>query len=168
MKYFSKDNIISFNIFIIFICVFSFSCSHFPRNDNKNIEYSNKFYIGTASTDNFQILIKDILLNNDYHIEYYDNGPISSYITTRWKIRDSYPGELDKGYLEAKTKIFIKGRIKSDSFELNNRFKYECYMEVKNLVYDGNDYIIYNEDENFQNEIIKIVEECRQNFSYNK
>ena len=168
MKYFSKKNKISFSIFIIFISVLNFSCTSFTRNVNKNIEYSNKFYIGTASTDNFQILIKDILLNNDYHIEYYDNGPISSYITTRWKIRDPYQGELDKGYLDAKTKIFIQGRIKSDSFKINNRFKYECYMEVKNLVFDGNDYIIFNEDENFQNEIIKVVEELRQNFSYTK
>ena len=62
-------------------------------------------------------------------------------MTTRWKIRDPNTDELGKGFLEARTRIYITGRIKSGTYDLYNKFRYDCYLEVKNQVFNGEEYI---------------------------
>ena len=69
---------------------------HLAPFGKRNSEIVNKYYLGRAGTDNFQELIEEILLRYDYQIEYFDNGPISSYMTTRWKIRDPNIDEISR------------------------------------------------------------------------
>ena len=45
-------------------------------------------------------------MDYNYHIEEYDNGPISSYLVTRWKIKEPNEYERDKNFKESKTKVF--------------------------------------------------------------
>ena len=49
---------------------------------------TNKYYIGRADTKTFQKIVEKVLLDFNYHIKEYDNGPTSSLIGTQWKIND--------------------------------------------------------------------------------
>ena len=84
---------------------------------------------------------------------------------TKWKIRNPYYDEIEKGYLDAKTKIIINGLIDNSSFTKNNKFSYDCYMEVKNFVYNGEDYIEYYEDDDFKEEIRLIIDSLSSLFN---
>ena len=75
---------------------------------------SQKYYIGSANTMNYQTVIKDILLEYGYYIDEYEQDAYSSNIITKWNVREPYPAELDLPNLDAKTLIMIKG------FEINN------------------------------------------------
>jgi len=118
---------------------------------------SNKYYIGRADTENFQENIKKILLDFDYHIEEYDNGPISSYIFTHWKVREPCPNEIDAGFEDAKTRLIINGMIDNASFTRNNGFSYECFLVVENYLFDGKDYVQYYEDGLLKEEVLTMV-----------
>jgi hypothetical protein len=135
----------------------SISCSSIITGNKGNEDSSNKYFIGRADTENFQESVKQILLEFDYHIEQYDNGPISSYIVTHWKVREPYPDEIDAGFEDAKTRLVITGMIDNSSFKRNNGFSYDCFLEVENHVFDGKDYVHYYEDEQFKNEIGDMV-----------
>ena len=41
---------------------------------------TQKYYLGTASTKNFQTFIKDILLENGYYIDEYEQDAYSSHL----------------------------------------------------------------------------------------
>ena len=100
----------------------------FQSEPNKN---TSKHYIGRASTETFQQTVEKILLDYNYHIEEYDNGPTSSYLVTRWKIRDAIETDGENKFEESKTKLIITGMIDNQSFEKNNGFSYECFLEVR-------------------------------------
>ena len=155
-------------LFLLSFFLFELGCLHLAPFVKRNSEHVNKYYLGRAGTDNFQELIEEILLRNNYQIEYFDNGPISSYMTTRWKIRDPNTDELGKGFLEARTRIYITGRIKSGTYDLYNKFRYDCYLEVKNQVFNGEEYVDYYKDKNFRNDVEKIVNDLRTNLDYEK
>ena len=135
----------------------SISCSSIITGNKGNEGSSNKYFIGRADTENFQENIKKILLDFDYHIEEYDNGPISSYIFTHWKIREPYPNEIDAGFEDAKTRLIINGMIDNASFTRNNGFSYECFLVVENYLFNGKDYVQYYEDGLLKEEVLTMV-----------
>ena len=100
----------------------------------------------------------------NYHIEEYDNGPTSAYMVTRWKIRETGEFEAENKYEESKTKLIVTGMIDNQSFERNNRFSYECFLEVRNFIYDGNTFVPYYDNIQLKEEIISIVNRFLQQF----
>ena len=129
---------------------------------------SNKYFIGRANTENFQKMIEEILLEFDYYIEEFDNGPTSSYIITRWKIREASDDSSSTGFKESKTRLIINGMIDNQSFEKNNGFSYDCFLEVRNFVYNGKDFVPFYEDAELNDEVIRLVERFATSLSIEK
>ena len=123
---------------------------------------TQKYYLGTASTKNFQTLIKDILLENGYYIDEYEQDAYSSNMITKWNVREPVPAELDLGYLDAKTRIMINGLVINNSYSQNGGFSYECYLKYRNLVYNGSEYVEFYNSPILLGNIESIVKEIRK------
>ena len=152
----------------LFICavIFQLGCFLFDDRKDPNSSLKQKYYLGTSSPSNFQMIVENILLYHDYSIESYDNNQTATIISTMWKVIEPDHQNIDTLTLEIKTKLLIEGRIISDSFSKENGFDYECYLYVKNLSFIGNEYIeLYNDSLSSKN-IHQIVEEFRKNFNY--
>ena len=128
----------------------------------------DKHYIGKGDTENFHRGIESVLFQFGYQIEEYDNGPTASYVTTGWKIRDPYADEIEKGFLEIKTRIIINGIVDNSSFSSINSFSYDCFMEVRNFVFDGEKYIEYHDDKHLKEEVNYIIKSFSYFFSNEK
>ena len=150
-------------LLVNFSMLFILSCFSFPQN-SKVLTAPYKEFLGSASPANYQRIIEEVLLNNNYHIETFDNTQTGAFITTKWKVRDPYPAELDLGYQDVKTKIIITGSIDTQSFSSENNYRYDCYMEVKNLAYDGSVYIESYESPLFKQEMDLISKVIFNNF----
>ena len=137
----------------------------FQSEPNKN---TNKYYIGRANTGTFQQTVEKVLLDYNYHIEEYDNGPTSSYLVTRWKIKEAIESGEENKFEESKTKLIITGMIDNQSFERNNGFSYECFLEVRNFVYDGNTFVPDYKNHQLKEEINSIVKGFIQTFEIKK
>ena len=137
----------------------------FQSEPNKN---TNKYYIGRANTETFQQTVEKILLDYNYHIEEYDNGPTSSYLVTRWKIRETILSNEENKFEESKTKLIITGMIDNQSFERNNGFSYECFLEVRNFIYDGSTFVPNYSNQLLGEEIRSIVKSFIQTFEKKK
>ena len=137
----------------------------FQIEPNKN---TNKYYIGRANTGTFQQTVEKVLLDYNYHIEEYDNGPTSSYLVTRWKIKEAIESDEENKFEESKTKLIITGMIDNQSFERNNGFSYECFLEVRNFVYDGNTFVPDYKNHLLKEEINSIVKGFIQTFEIKK
>ncbi len=137
----------------------------FTSSDSK---VNNKYFIGRANTENFQKTIEEILLEFDYHIEEFDNGPTSSYIITRWKIREASDDSSNTVFKESKTRLIINGMIDNQSFEKNNGFSYDCFLEVRNFVYYGEEFVPFYEDAELNDEVIRLVEKFASSLSIEK
>ena len=105
--------------------------------NKENIPFN--YYFGVGTTADYQTIVNEVLLDNNYHIENYENKTTSAHIITRWNIRAPYPAETDAGFFHSKTRIFITATIDNGTCSKNNGFSYECYMKVLNLVYSGHD-----------------------------
>ena len=129
-----------------------------------------KYYLGVATPANYQTVVKEILLENNYHIENYENNAKSANIITRWNIRAPYPAETDAGFFDSKTKIFITAIIDNSTFSKNHGFSYECYMEVLNHVYSGRDreYIEFYNVPLLKSQMEHIAHTISENFTNNK
>lgn len=125
-----------FNIYSLCIS----SCFLIPQN-SEIVNTPYKEYLGSATPANYQKIVEEVLLDHNYHIESFDNSQTGTFITTRWNVRAPYPLELELGYQDAKTKIKVIGAIDTESFSSINNYRYDCYIEVKNLVYNGRTYI---------------------------
>lgn len=151
---------------IIGICITLFpGCSLIKSLQSDSNKTVNKYYIGRANTETFQQVVEKVLLEYNYHIEEYDNGPTSSFLVTRWKIRETEEFEAENKYEESKTKLIITGMIDNQSFERNNGFSYECFLEVRNFIYDGNTFVPDYKNIQLNNEINEIVNKFIQTFA---
>jgi len=144
-----------------------FSVSN-KAGEQKNIPF--KYYLGVATPANYQTAVKEVLLDNNYHIEHYENNATSAIIITRWNIRTPYPAETDEGFFDSKTRIFITAIIDNSTFSKNNGFGYECYMEVLNHVYSGRDreYVEFYNVPLLKSEMDHIAQTLSDNFENNK
>ena len=58
--------------------------------------------------------------------------------------------------------------IDNQSFERNNGFSYECFLEVRNFVYDGNTFVPDYKNHQLKEEINSIVKGFIQTFEIKK
>ena len=145
-------------------------CFALSNNPGKQENISFKYYLGVATPANYQTIVNEVLLDNNYHIENYENNATSSHIITRWNIRAPYPAEADAGFFDSKTRIFITAIIDNSTFSKNNDFGYECYMEVLNHVYSGRDreYVEFYNVPLLKSEMDHIAQTLSENFTNNK
>ena len=136
--------------------------------EQENIPF--KYYLGVATPSNYQTIVNKVLLDNNYHIENYENNATSSHIITRWNIREPYPAETDAGFFDSKTRIFITAIIDNSTFSKNNGFGYDCYMEVLNHVYSGRDreYVEFYNVPLLKSEMDHIAQTLSANFTNDK
>tara|TARA_Y100000590_G_scaffold417181_1_gene516652 strand:- start:142 stop:672 length:531 start_codon:yes stop_codon:yes gene_type:complete len=123
---------------------------------------SQKYYIGSANTTNYQTVIKDILLKYGYHVDEYEQDAYSSNMITKWNVREPFPAEEDLGHLDAKTRIMINGLVINNSYSRNGGFSYECYLRYSNLVFNGSEYVEFYNSPILLNNIESMVEEIRK------
>ena len=58
--------------------------------------------------------------------------------------------------------------IDNQSFERNNGFSYECFLEVRNFIYDGNIFVPNYTNNQLKEEISSIVKRFIQTFKSKK
>ena len=58
--------------------------------------------------------------------------------------------------------------IDNQSFEKNNGFSYDCFLEVRNFVYNGKDFVPFYEDAELNDEVIILVEKFASSLSIEK
>ena len=145
-------------------------CFAVSNNAGKQEKIAFKYYLGVATPANYQTVVKEVLLENNYHIENYENDATSAQIITRWNIRAPYPAETDAGFFDSKTRIFITAIIDNSTFSKNNGFGYECYMEVLNHVYSGRDreYVEFYNVPLLKSEMEHIAQTLSANFTNDK
>jgi len=153
-----RNKLIILNIIIIPLLT---GCGFLINKQHINSD-TQKYYLGIASTKNFQTFIKNILLENGYYIDEYDQDAYSSNMITKWNVREPFPAELDLGYLDAKSRIMINGLVINNSYSQNGGFNYECYLRYRNLVYNGSEYVEFYNSPTLLINIESMVEEIRK------
>ena len=158
-----RNKLIVLNIIIIPLIA---GCGFLIKKESVSGD-SQKYYIGSANTMNYQTIIKDILLEYGYHIDEYEQDAYSSNMITKWNVRDPFPGEEDLGHLDAKTRIMINGLVINNSYSRNGGFSYECYLRYSNLVFNGTEYVEFYNSPILLNNIESMVEEIRKALLHN-
>ena len=94
----------------------------------------------------------------------YENSQLASEVLTKWKIKDPFIAEKNMGFLESKVRIKIRGEILTDSFSLRGGYKYNCFLEIENVGYKDNQYILIPHCEEFEKYTQMIVNHLREKF----
>ncbi len=160
MRLFKK--IIQISFLLLFIgCYTNF------KNKRNDEEYSLRYHLGTATSAYFQKSVQEIIVLYGYSVKEYTSYGNYQIADTYWKNRDLYPTELDKGFLEAKTKLlFTASNDRVDSFEYDANL-FSCYLDIVNKCFDGNKWIEYNDGPELQLSLDSIVEEIKNEFIFN-
>ena len=160
-----KKIIIKLSYLILYIS-FPISCIPFNLSNNHAFSYTDQiFFLGRANTKNFQITCEEILQFYGYYIDTYQNDQLSSQVTTKWRVRDPYESESRTGFLEAKTRIVIKGEIISNTFTRNNGYTYNCFLLYENVGYKNNRYVLINDTPELKLDLQVIVNHLKDKYS---
>ena len=131
------------------------------RNDESN---SLRYHLGTTTSAYFQKSVQEIVVLYGYSVKEYTNYGNYQIADTYWKNRDPYPTELDKGFLEANTKLlFTASNDRLDSFEYDANL-FSCYLDIVNRCFDGDKWIEYNDGPELQSSLDSITEEIKNEF----
>jgi len=160
MRLFKK--IIQISFLLLFIgCYTNF------KNKRNDEEYSLRYHLGTATSAYFQKSVQEIIVLYGYSVKEYTSYGNYQIADTYWKNRDLYPTESDKGFLEAKTKLFFTAsNDRLDSFEYDANL-FSCYLDIVNKCFDGDRWIEYNDGPELQLSLDSIVEEIKNEFIFN-
>ena len=155
----SFKKIIQISLFLLFIgCYTSFENK--PNDENNALRY----HLGTTTSAYFQNSVQEIVVLYGYSIKEYTSYGNYQIADTYWKIRDPYPTESDKGFLEAKTKLlFTATNDRLDSFEYDANL-FTCYLDIINSCFDGKKWIEYNDGPELELSLDSIVEEIKNEF----
>ena len=154
--------IIRFSFLLLFIgCYTSFENK--PNDENNALRY----HLGTTTSAYFQNSVQDIVVMYGYSIKEYTSYGNYQIADTYWKIRDPYPTESDKGFLEAKTKLlFTASNDRLDSIEYDPNL-FTCYLDIINSCFDGKKWIEYNDGPELQLSLDSIADEINNEFLMN-
>ena len=154
--------VIRFSFLLLFIgCYTSFENK--PNHGSDSLRY----HLGTTTSAYFQNSVQDIVVLYGYSIKEYTSYGNYQIADTYWKIRDPYPTESDKGFLEAKTKLlFTATNDRLDSFEYDANL-FTCYLDIINSCFDGKKWIEYNDGPELQLSLDSIAEEINNEFLMN-
>ena len=169
-NYFSHFSLNYLNLVFFFLIIYInlfFSC--FPSlrtNEEEIFQQNQKYYLGRGHTGNFQTICEEILQYYGYYIDSYDNDYLSTQISTKWRVREPYKSETTIGFLDAKTKILIKGETLTDSYTINNGYSYNCFLLYQNVGYKNNGYILINDTPELKKDLEVIITHLREKFDY--
>jgi len=154
--------IIQFSFLLLFIgCYTSFENK--PNHGSNSLRY----HLGTTTSAYFQNSVQEIVVLYGYSIKEYTSYGNYQIADTYWKIRDPYPTESDKGFLEAKTKLlFTATNDRLDSFEYDANL-FTCYLDIINSCFDGKKWIEYNDGPELQLSLDSIADEINNEFLMN-
>jgi len=154
--------IIQFSFLLLFIgCYTSFENK--PNHGSNSLRY----HLGTTTSAYFQNSVQEIVVLYGYSIKEYTSYGNYQIADTYWKIRDPYPTESDKGFLEAKTKLlFTATNDRLDSFEYDANL-FTCYLDIINSCFDGEKWIEYHDGPELQLSLDSIAEEINNEFLMN-
>ena len=156
-------------IIILFFSIFSVSLvsSCVPFLYNKTFFMSSEkgvYFLGQTDTRYFQLTCEEVLPFYGFQIDIYENSQLVSEVLTKWKIKDPFIAEKNMGFLESKVRIKIRGEILTDSFSLRGGYKYNCFLEIENVGYKDNQYILIPHCEEFETFTQMIVNHLREKF----
>ena len=154
--------IIQFSFLLLFIgCYTNFENK--PNHGSNSLRY----HLGTTTSAYFQKSVQDIVVMYGYSVKEYTSYGNYQIADTYWKIRDPYPTESDKGFLEAKTKLlFTATNDRLDSFEYDANL-FTCYLDIINSCFDGEKWIEYHDGPELQLSLDSIAEEINNEFLMN-
>ena len=163
-------NILNKNInitaFLGCVLIIQIGCYNIKNKKSQDYEIDQKYFLGISSPSLFQITVESVFLDNGYSIDSYNNNQTATTVSSKWKVSEYSPQQLDNQILETKTKILVEGKIISNSFSINNGFHYECFLYIKNMGFKNNQYVeLYNDSLSFE-KVYQIVEEFRRTFDY--
>ena len=155
--------------FILFLFIFSLSLtsSCLPISLNKNLFTNSEtgvYFLGQTDTRYFQLTCEEVLPFYGFQIDMYENNQLASEVLTKWKIKDPFMAEKKMGFLESKVRIKIRGEILTESFSLKGGYKYNCFLEIENVGYKDNQYILIPNCEEFDKYTKMIVNHLREKF----
>lgn len=154
--------VIRFSFLLLFIGCYT-SLENKPNHGSNSLRY----HLGTTTSAYFQNSVQEIVVLYGYSIKEYTSYGNYQIADTYWKIRDPYPTESDKGFLEAKTKLlFTASNDRVDSFEYDANL-FSCYLDIINRCYDGEKWIEYNDGPELQLSLDSISEEIKNEFIFN-
>ena len=154
--------VIRFSFLLLFI-----GCYTSLENNSNDETNSLRYHLGTTTSAYFQNSVQEIVVLYGYSIKEYTSYGNYQIADTYWKIRDPYPTESDKGFLEAKTKLlFTATNDRLDSFEYDANL-FTCYLDIINSCFDGKKWIEYNDGPELQLSLDSIAEEINNEFLMN-
>jgi hypothetical protein len=154
--------VIRFSFLLLFIGCYT-SLENKPNHGSNSLRY----HLGTTTSAYFQNSVQEIVVLYGYSIKEYTSYGNYQIADTYWKIRDPYPTESDKGFLEAKTKLlFTATNDRLDSFEYDANL-FTCYLDIINSCFDGKKWIEYNDGPELQLSLDSISEEIKNEFIFN-
>ena len=156
-------------IFILFFSIFSLSLtsSCLPFSFDKNLFINSEtgvYFLGQTDTRYFQLTCEEVLPFYGYQIDMYENSQLVSEVLTKWKIKDPFIAEKNMGFLESKVRIKIRGEILTESFSLRGGYKYNCFLEIENVGFKDNQYILIPHCEEFEKYTQMIVNHLKEKF----
>lgn len=161
-----KYNLIKIYLSVSIFSVFGCYLINNQNNEQRLINNKQKYFLGYSSTAEYEKSIENGMLFYGFVIENYENNQTANHITTKWKIRDPFPYEIELGYLEIKTKLIIEGVILSDSYSKNNGFNYKCFLYIHNSGYKNGKYTEYYDNLFLEEELNNILSYFRNEFNY--
>ena len=157
-------------IFILLLPIFSLvlTSSCLPLLFNNNLFMNSEmgvYFLGQTDTRYFQLTCEEVLPFYGFQIDMYENSKLTSEVQTKWKIKDPFEAEKNMGFLESKVRIKIRGEILTESFSSRGGYKYNCFLEIENVGFKDNQYILIPNCEEFEKYIQMIVNHLREKFS---
>ena len=157
-------------IFILLLSIFSLvaTSSCLPFSFNKNLFMNSEmgvYFLAQTDTRYFQLTCEEVLPFYGFQIDMYENSKLTSEVLTKWKIKDPFEAEKNMGFLESKVRIKIRGEILTESFSSRGGYKYNCFLEIENVGFKDNQYILIPNCEEFEKYIQMIVNHLREKFS---
>ena len=154
--------IIRISFLLLFIGCYTSTGSKYNHESNPL-----RYHLGTTTSAYFQNSVQEIVVLYGYSVKEYTSYGNYQIADTYWKIRDPYPTESDKGFLEAKTKLlFTASNDRLDSFEYDANL-FTCYLDIINSCFDGKKWIEYNDGPELQLSLDSIAEEINNEFLMN-
>ena len=157
-------------IFILLLSIFPLvlTSSCLPFSFNKNLFMNSEmgvYFLGQTDTRYFQLTCEEVLPFYGFQIDMYENSQLTSEVLTKWKIKDPFEAEKNMGFLESKVRIKIRGEILTESFSSRGGYKYNCFLEIENVGFKDNQYILIPNCEEFETYTQMIVNHLREKFT---
>jgi hypothetical protein len=155
-------------VFFIYLSVIGLiGCYTQPGTPEELNKISYRHHLGKATSFGFQEISRQTLSKYGYTIDRYDNR--SSYLTieTIWKLRQPTTSEIVNGFTNSRTQLIISANLERSATSKFTADLFNCSMEIKNMVYNGSDWVEYYNSPELKSIINKIAKDLKDEFLLN-